>query len=284
LFVVLLVLLSIILTAGVVTFVNRIEPLQTKINVLKEQAEQNKAILNQRITDLDAMTSKYNAAEAAAAAAAEKFQTAIQTERSATAKSDAALAQANNQIAVLSSTMATQSVAVAASEEAKNKLQDQVVALRKDTDERLRQVADLGQRVSKLVAELDATERQRRNLAEQVAELQGKTEQQSRALKDLGYNESQLKTAGTRAGAPAINGIIRSRETIAGREYGKISIGSQDQVTKGMQFQILDKETGAFLGVLTVDVVDAQEAMGHIDADQGKLAQIKAGNVVKTQI
>ena len=86
------------------------------------------------------------------------------------------------------------------------------------------------------------------------------------------------------ASAPAINGVIRSRRTIAGKEYATISIGSQDEVTKGMQFKILDKDSGTFLGMLKVEVIDANEAMGEISAEPQNLAQVKAGDVVKTQI
>ncbi|HEY0010276.1 MAG TPA: hypothetical protein VGB55_16255, partial [Tepidisphaeraceae bacterium] len=101
----------------------------------------------------------------------------------------------------------------------------------------------------------------------------------------MGVPDAQVqREAGTRAGAPAINGVIRNRRTIAGKEYATISIGTQDQVSKGMQFNILDKESGQFLGVMKVDVVDANEAMGQITASGGNLAQIKAGNIVRTQI
>ena len=46
-------------------------------------------------------------------------------------------------------------------------------------------------------------------------------------------------------------------------------------------FEILSPD---FLGLLNVEVVDQNEAIGQITAEQQNLAQIKAGNVVRTQI
>ncbi len=177
-------------------------------------------------------------------------------------------------------------VAVEASEKGRAELNNQILALRKDADERLRQVADYSTRVNKLVADLEQTERQRRNLAEQLTAATVKTDKQAKLLLDMGVTTAQLEKsdAGLRAGAPAINGVVRSRRNIAGKEYATISIGSQDQVAKGMEFNILDANTGAFLGKLKVEVVDQNEAVGEIMAEPQNLAQVKPGNVVKTQI
>jgi hypothetical protein len=284
LFVVLLVLLSIILTAGVVTFVNKVAPLQRDLAAERAKSSAQAAIASARSTALSALENQLNAATVAANAAATTHQTQVQGFRTQIEDRDAQLAQVNNQVAVLTSGIASNSSALLASEAAKGKLQEQVVALRKDADDRLRTNADLGTRVSQLTAENAVLERERRNLSEQLTESQGKVGQLSKLAQDNNIPLTQLDRAGTGAGAPAINGVIRSRRTIFGKEYATISLGSQDQVRQGMEFKILDKDSGAFLGVMTVTEVDANEAIGQIIAEPATLAQIRAGNVVRTQI
>lgn len=283
LFVVLLVLTSTLLTAGVVTFVNKLDPIQKNLDLSKTLLSDANAKLAQLSTDQATLTAQYDAEVTAHNKEVSDLKIAATGLQSMIQKDDSQVAALNNDIAVLTAANSSQATAVAASEDAKAKLSDQVIALRKDADTRLSQIADLGQRVNKLNADLDQTEKARRNLAEQLTEVKGTADKQAALLHDNGITTS-LTAAGTGAGAPALNGVIRSRRTIAGKEYATISIGSQDYVTKGMQFKILDKDTGAFLGVLQVEVLDSNEAMGQIMADPSSLALIKAGNVVKTQI
>ncbi len=287
LFVVLLVLVSIILTAGVVTFVNKLDPIQKNLDTERAKSKASSTLVESLRLDNAVLKDQVAAAIQQGAATAQTLNNSIQTLRTQVEDRDAQIAAAKSSIATLTSTVNSNSTALTASEESKTKLQDQVASLRKDADERLRQVADLNTRVSNLVAQNAVLERERRNLAEQVVALQQTSDRMGKLLKDNGVPESVIAggtPAGTKYGAPAINGVIRARRNIAGKEYATISIGSQDQVTKGMEFKILDKETGSFLGILTVDVVDANEAMGQIVADPTNLAEIKAGNVVKTQI
>ena len=284
LFVVLLVLTSTLLTAGVVTFVNKLDPIQKNLDLTKAQLADKQALLDQRGNELATAQAQYQAEVQAHADEVAGLKKDALKAQSDLGSRDAQIATLNSNLAVLTAANNSQSAAVAASEDAKAKLSEQVVALRKDADQRLSQIADLGQRVNKLVADLDQTEKARRNLAEQLTEVKGTADKQAAMIKDLGGNPALLSNAGTQAGAPNINGVIRSRRTIAGKEYATISIGSQDYVTKGMQFKILDKNTGQFLGMLQIEVIDTNEAMGQITADPGALAQIKAGDVIKTQI
>lgn len=284
LFVVLLVLVSVALSAGTITFVNKLDPLQTELKNTKLQLSAKDALLekaNAIASGANAAIEQSKAETANELAAANKDKLALQ---GTVADRDAQIAKLSNQLASQTAANVSASTALKASEDAKAGLSEQVVALRKDADERLRQNADLGQRVNKLTADLDQTEKARRNLAEQLTDASGRADRLGKLLQDNGITVAQLDRAGTGAGAPAVNGIIRSRRNIAGKDYATISIGSQDLVTKGMQFKIIDANSGMFLGLLEVEVVDQNEAMGQITAEPQNLAQIKAGNVVKTQI
>jgi hypothetical protein len=81
--------------------------------------------------------------------------------------------------------------------------------------------------------------------------------------------------------APPINGVVRNRRTIAGQEYATISVGSADDVAKGMQFKVVDRNTGDFLGTLTVEAVEPNEASGRLTGP--KIADIRPGVEVRTQ-
>ena len=286
LFVVLLVLVSIILTAGVVTFVNKVDPLRTTITKLTDERNAKQQLLDQKSSEYAASVAALDKAQSDAAAEAGALRTQLLTYRGQIEQQSGTIASLETKNAVLTSTTQQQAAAVEASEKNKAELNNQILALRKDADERLRQVTDLGQRVNQLTALSEQLERQRRNLAEQLTAANDKADKQAKLLLDLGVTPGQLAKAdaGIGRGAPAINGVIRDRRNIAGKEYATISIGSQDQVAKGMEFNIIDANTGAFLGKLKVEVVDQNEAVGQIDAPQTNLAQIKAGNVVKTQI
>lgn len=80
----------------------------------------------------------------------------------------------------------------------------------------------------------------------------------------------------------AINGVIRDQKTISGVNYATISVGSQDQVTKGMRFIVVDRAAGDFLGYLTVDRVEPNEASGRLDGP--RVSDMKIGNEVRTQL
>ena len=83
--------------------------------------------------------------------------------------------------------------------------------------------------------------------------------------------------------APRINGVVREVRTIAGLPYATISVGSADNVTKGMQFNIVQRN-GAFLGKLTVDTVELNDATGRIAGPPDKLSLVQPGVEVKTQL
>lgn len=287
LFVVLLVLVSIIQTAGIVTFVNKLEPLQTQLANAQADAKVQMALATTKAADLQAATDQLRAANDAIKAQKNEFNTQLQTYRTTIESRDADIAKLRGDAAVLVSANASQSAALQLSEDSKSKLSDQVLALRKDADERQRENIELGARLNQITAEKTIADRDVRHLTEQLTELTSKNGQLGKMLEELGVPQSRIASndpVRSVISAPAINGVVRSRRTIAGKDYATISIGSADQVTKGMEFKILDKETGAFLGILTVDVLDANEAMGQIVAEPNNLAKIKAGNEVRTQI
>lgn len=283
-FVGLLVLLSVAFTAGVVTFINQLAPLKTNNVALDERAKAAES----RVSDLQTRLAAAAADVTAANVARQDEASKLTAEKAAVQRmlddKNAQLAKAGNDLVLANANISRMTSALSASEETKGKLNDQMVALRNRFDDVQKQNVESSNAISTLTRTVDVTERQRRNLAEQVTELTNVNKKQVGLLKDAGITEAMIatKSGGTGNGAPALNGVIRDRKTIAGKEYATISLGSEDSVIKGMQFKILEKGSGRFLGVLTVDEVDSNEAIGRIESDN--TAAIKAGAEVRTQV
>src|SRR5687768_6448347 len=190
------------------------------------------------------------------------------------------LGQAQSQIAMMSADMTRLTEGLQASEKTKAALQEQNNQLRQTNDTRLTENTQLNQRVNELTSTLEQTEAARRNLAEQLAEARNRMEQMSAQMKGVGLSTEQLAAAGTRIG-PQVTGSVRDVRPIAGIPYATISIGSNDGVRRGMEFRVVNPANGDFLGVLTVESVELNEATGRLAGP--KVAQIRQGSEVKSQ-
>src|SRR5205823_4019058 len=160
-----------------------------------------------------------------------------------------------NTLAIRSADITRLTDAVKALQDANSKQADQLASLLQSKDQAVTQAAQMSTTINELTNRLEVTERERRNFAEQLEQERQNTGKLSGAVRDLGGNvDSVLAGAGpTGRGAPRINGVVRDVRTIAGVPYATISVGSADGVTKGMEFKIVDRATGNFLGLLTVD-------------------------------
>jgi multidrug efflux pump subunit AcrA (membrane-fusion protein) len=282
LFVVLLVVFSLVLTAGTVVFVNQTENFQAALTTTKAQLAQ----ANQR-ADL-----QQEAAAAAEARAQESVRQASQQLedakrnlnglQQALLQKEADLATARLQNSVQQASVESLTGALKGSEDVKSRMQEQLTELRTTADRLTKQNQDLNYSVTDLTNRLDVTERERKLLAEQNTELRTQVDKQASALQGLGYSQAKLAAAGPRFGAPPINGVIRDVRTIQGVPYAAISVGSADSVTAGMEFKVVARDTGTFLGVLKVDSVEQNESTGRLEGP--RVAEIKPGAEVKTQL
>jgi hypothetical protein len=282
LFVILLVVLSLLLTAATVVFVNQVDDykkgadalnlklssMDAKSKALQDEAEATRATAQETVHQ--------------AAAQLEQAKQQMNTLQQQVIDRDASLGKAQTQNAIQSADLTRLSEALKASEDTKSHLQDQLAELRGGNDKLVSQNAQLNQTVTDLTNRLEVTERERKFLAEQLTETKNTSDKQSSMLKDMGVSTAQMASAGSKFGAPAINGVIRAVRPIAGIPYATISVGSADSVAKGMEFKIVSHETGDFLGILTVDSVDLNEATGRLSGP--RLGDIRPGAEAKTQL
>ena len=283
-FVVLLVILSIVSSAAFITYVNTVE-------ATRQAVETNKAQLQLKIQEVENLKA---ALDAANVAAADNFKTATaqieQMKQSrdeanrTVADRDAQLARANAQLTLQSADLGRLTEALKASEATTNQLQQAVSNLRQSNDQLVRQSAEQSMSISELTNKLEVTERERRFLAEQFSEARNQADRLGKAVKDMGGDLAAIigRPTGLSAGAPRINGVIRATRDIAGIPYATISVGSADSVVRGMQFNVIDRSSGRFLGKLTVDTVEPNEATGRLEGPA--IAEIRPGVEVRTQL
>ena len=278
LFVVLQVILSIALTAAVVVYVSREDG-----QLLALRTAQTTALSAQ--SERDAAVASMNAATSNATALQERMNSQSRELGGQVTAAQQQLADLNVQLAKANTSNATQALQItqlteglkAATDTTAN-LNTTVAQLRDASDKAVREAAALNQRNSELANTLDVTEAERRNLAEQLAEAQQNNTRMSRIMKERGIDPNIPSDRIAVAGIP-INGVIREKRDIAGVPYATISVGSADDVQRGMQFKVIQGDK--FLGTLTVDSVEQQEATGRLQGPA--VADIVPGVQVRTQ-
>jgi hypothetical protein len=119
-------------------------------------------------------------------------------------------------------------------------------------------------------------------LAEQLTQMKGENQRMSAIINSAHLSPEQQQALVNRSGQPSIKGVVRDVRRIAGNQYATINVGSADDVTRGMEFKVVDRQTGDFLGTLTVDTVEPNESTGRLSGP--KVAAIRPGVEVRTQL
>ena len=285
LFVGLLVVLSLLLTASTVTFVTTLDNQRQRAQQAEQQATNQVAEAQSAKALAEANAAQAQDAERLAQGQVEQLKQQANSSQQLIAERDVKLADANAQRAIQAADITRLSEALKASEDTKSKLQEMVTALRAAHDQDLASAAQSSQQISDLTNRLEVTERERRYATEQLEELRGQNAKLSSAVQEMGRNPREILASiapGAAVGpAPKINGVIRNVATIANLPYATISVGSADGVVKGMVFNVVDR-SGNFLGKITIDTVELNESTGRVTGP--KIDQIGRGVEVKTQL
>jgi hypothetical protein len=280
-FVVALVVCSLLMSAAVVVFVSRVDDFnKTATQAIKDRdAARNEAsaALNQVASVRAASEEREQAANTRVAAVEKDLLTAKQQ----LADKGVESAEKAKELALANLEAAHLSEALKASEATKAQLLQQVATLRTTTDDTTKKNSDLNAAVSDLTNKLQVTDRERQYLSEQLTELQATSAKQASALKGAGLGTEE-QMVNVKPSAPAINGTVKEVRQLNQIPYATISVGSADNVTKGMQFNVIDMRRGTFLGILTIDSVDANESVGRLQGPH--VNDIRPGVEVRTQL
>lgn len=282
-FVVLQVILSIILTSGVVVWVNRAENFQKANQMAKASAQAAERERTQLATELSD-----NKAETARQLTL--MQNLANSKQDQVNTLNGQLTQAQTEIASLRSQVDQTTAAVNASSQAQQVAQKtletqtaQFNDLRKSQDATTKRLVEAELAISQMTNRYQVTNAQWRQALEQVAQLQGEN-------KNL---REQVNKAGGNAGGQArvlnseplvkIQGTVSDKRNIGGIPFATISVGASDQVAKGMTFRVIDpKSNEPFLGYVTITQVEPNQAIGRLSGP--RIDQVRPGNEVRTQL
>jgi len=280
LFVVLNVLLEMLVVAGVVVYANTIPNLNDQVTDLKN-AKQSADLRT------SAAEQGRESDHAASAASIQQLQSQLDQQKQANLQlqaniSDLSAQKAQNaqQYTLLSAEGLSLGEALKASTATQNRYSQEIADLRQSNDDKLTQNAQLNTTVTDLSNKLDVTERERQFLSEQLTEAKGRLDKQSSLLRDNNIADTS-EPAGLKAGAPPISGVIRDFRRIHDIPYATVSVGANESVVKGMEFNLVD-DSGHFLGKLTIDSVEQDEATGRVAGPNVDL--IRPGVIAKTQL
>jgi hypothetical protein len=280
LFVVLLVILSIAFVSGTIVALNQVDANKLAVDTLSQQLRDANTKVGTLTEAVEAQRQIALATATQASSQKDAMQQAANALQMQINDAKAQVADVSSKMAIQSSDLTRLTEALKSSEATKSAYADQIAELRKANDTYLQQNGELNSSVTDLTNKLDVTERERKYLAEQLAQAKDTSDKLSKALNDAGI-KVDLADAGVRGGAPKIDAIIRDTRQIAGIPYATISVGANAQVTKGMEFSLVSSN-GDFLGTLTVDSVEPDEATGRLSGP--KVDQVQAGVEAKTQL
>jgi chromosome segregation ATPase len=263
-----------------IVFVNRTQNFSATNKALAAQVSAAQNHATAAAADAQAAREAGDKVAAQASAQVTQMQTQVTDLRSKISDRDTLLAQAASTEALGAAERSKLAESLKASEDQKTKQADALAQARADLDKYLKNNADLNLAVTDLTNKVEVSDTERKNFQEQLNQAQTELETARKQLTDAGIKAGT--PAGVAAGAPPINGVVRQVQPINGIPYATISVGSDESVQKGMQFQIIDRERGLFLGQLIVDSVEPHQATGRLAGPH--VGDVHPGVEVRTQL
>ena len=278
LFVVLLVVCSLLLSAATVVFVNRVDAFGTMLtgaNAKLKTKTSEAADLTAALTDA---RSANQALQNELTAERGKATTEANAKDAEVLNLKAAVAELNKEKQVATASVKGMEDLARATQEENKALQGLLADLRTKNDNLLQQNGELNTALSKSTNDNMALDKALRLTQEQLVEAKkGAPAGGGTGASGAGGDAS---TAAASANAD-IKGVVRKVDVIGGKKYATISVGSADNVAKGMKFNVVNRNTGEFLGYLTVQTVEPNEAMGQLE---GKVDKVQPNVEVRTQL
>lgn len=281
LFVVLLVICSLMLTAALVIFVNQQDTFLTAFAAAKSTLDQYKRDKNTAQQELTEAKTSANQIAAQAARAATDMQTTIAKLTDDAGKKDVEINKLNARIAVLDAAVSDLTTAAKLGQQNLGDLQKRYEAMVAESDKLRINNAELNGANTDFEKRLDVAQRELRVLLEQMTQLKKENTQARDALAQ--HNITLDGQTDKKVAAPNLKGVIRTVKLSSdGILYATISLGSSDNVAKGMQFNVIDQTAMEFLGKLTVETVEPTQSFGRLEGP--RIQNVKPENQVLSQL
>jgi len=276
LFVVLLVVCSLLLVAAQVVFVNRTEN-------YRQLAGDEKA--KRQVAEQDSAAARSAEAAARSLIAAIDLQSKekvrqlneqIANVASERDKANVQIDALGKQHGVAQAQITLLSEGLKASQTALGSAQDELKNLRTEVGTLREQKGDLDMQIVKVTKENLLLHQQLRLSQEENSSLKQQNQKVSAVLEQHGIS---MDSRGPLAGPPNIQGVISNITPYRDQFWATISVGSADRVEKNMQFKVVGAD-GQFMGILTVDHVEPNEAFGRLEGP--RVTDVRKNMEVKT--
>lgn len=281
LFVVLLIICSLLLTAATVVFINRTEDFHKAAGIAEDQmrAAQRRA----EIAANDANTARQRETEAIATANGKvsDLLARIQTMTQDLAAKDAQVNDLNAKLGVAQANIGDQAAGLKTMGQNVADVTARNQALIAENDKLRLTNAEIVGANTDYSKRLEEAERERRFLNEQLMQAKSDLAKATGVLLDKGI---PLNRPAVRNGAsmPDLKGIIRNVKTDEGRTYATISLGATSKVEKGMEFSVIDDKEGTFLGKFIVDSVEPDTSFGRLEGP--RVQNVRPENLVLSRL
>jgi hypothetical protein len=281
-FVVLVVLLAIIQTAGMVVWINRSEQFQTSIKKLKDDVKAKEAEKASTAAQMAMVSGQKDQLQQIMQKQIDAGKQEIEALKGAMVSKDTQLAEVNSNLAQSSAAGKSASDALTVAQKTVDQQTGAINDLRKSELALQQRVAEQSFAINDWTNKYEVVNRQERDDREQITQLSGDNQKLKDTLHKAGVTEASARNL-TGESLVRVEGVVRKAENIQGIPYATISVGAADQVTKGMQFKVIDpKSPNPFLGYLIVDRVEPNEAVGHLTGPRINL--VHEGVEVHTQL
>ena len=276
----LLVVASLMLSAGVVVFVNKVDHFQTALDTSKAQAAKEQAARADTQAQLAAanteLLSQAKDSNARLAALQTELTTAQATAQAARGEL-AAREQEKKGVEVAMQNMVKVQEGLQGQLSAAN---TQVTELRKIRDQLVEERHTLNVQLTDAVAKIDALDRQRKNAEERAQSARAESDTLKERVAASGMDPRTLPNRVPGRGAEPLEGVVNGVFNAGGKQWASISLGSKANVEKGMRFNVVNNNE--FLGYLTVQTTEPDEAAGVLEGPG--VTKVKQGDQVKTQL
>lgn len=276
--VILLVIASLLLSAGVVVFVNKVEDFRTT-SVNAEEA------LKREQRGHGDMRNQYALATQSLLDQAKDFNTRMEAVKKESSDKDVQIGTLKGQIATLDQDKKNVEVAMTNLTKVQEGLQGQLVAAQQQVTD-LRQIRDklveerhgLNVQLTDAVSKVEALNRAYKNAEERLQGARASLEDLERKVVAAGLTVNTLPNRIN--AAPQLEGVVSGVFTAGGKPWASVSLGSKDMVEKGMKFNVVNNQE--FLGYLVIQTTEPNEAAGVLEGP--KVQKVRQGDLVKTQL
>lgn len=276
----LLVVASLMLSAGVVVFVNKVDHFQTTLDTARSSytKEQNAHI------DTRAQLAAANAELLSQAKDNNARLSALQTELTS---AQATAQAARGELAARDQEKKAVEVAMQNMVKVQEGLQGQLAAatqqvtdLRGFRDKLVGERHELNVQLTDALAKVEALDRQRKNAEERAAGARAEADDLMTKVKNAGFASVGSLPNRSTAGAQPLEGVIQGVFNAGGKPWASISLGSKANVEKGMRFNVVNNNE--FLGYLIIQSTEPNNAAGVLEGPG--VNKVKSGDQVKTQL